>query len=290
MRFPQLVDWKTTSWALHQASMLLGPIHNAVFAPRNNYLHLPIFIEPTGLVSQRLPQGGHVHVDFKAAAVVYRPASGGEVRLGLAEHTQASLFQALLGALRQDELAAFLADAPNDDLITHLMTKLRADTSRVEFLSLEAVTNREPLTVNPHTATAYADVLYSVYTAVARFRARLDGHMTPVVVWPEHFDLSTLWFHPDNAAMDAYKAHLNFGFTPYTPGQYDEPYLYAYAYPYPEPFTPPALPEPAFWNMDGWRGVAVRYEALQGHDDPSGFVETLFAQIFAVLQGLLKQG
>jgi hypothetical protein len=43
--------------------------------------------------------------------------------------------------------------------------------------------------------------VYRVFTAAARFRARLEGSQTPIVVWPEHFDLSTLWF-PTNDRSD----------------------------------------------------------------------------------------
>lgn len=289
MQFPELHDWQATSRALHQASMLLGPIHNAVFAPRRNYLHLPMFIEPQGLVSQTLPQGGKIHINFRAATVDYQRAGGEMVSFPLADHTQGSLFAALLDALRPDELANFFAEVPGADLVVGLMNQLHADPGRVEFLHLADVTHTDPLIVNPATAAAYAGVLDTVFTATARFRARLNGHMTPIVVWPEHFDLSTLWFHPGNAAMDDQQAHMNFGFTPYTPGQYDEPYLYAYVYPYPESFNPPRLPEPAFWHLEGWRGVVVKYDDLRRQADPQAFIEALWAEVFPLLFGLIDR-
>ncbi len=288
MGFALLNDWKTTSWALHQAAMLLGPIHNAVFAPRNNYLHLPMFVEAAGLVSQKLPHGGCIHVNFKDAAMIYARANGPREHFPLADHTQASLFEVLLTALKRDELASFFADVESATLAGGLMQKLHADSKRVEFLKLEDVTHTEALTLNQQTASDYADVLYGVFTAAARFRARLEGHMTPVVVWPEHFDLSTLWFHPDNHALEDSKPHLNFGFTPYTPGQYESPYLYAYAYPYPEAFDAPLLPEPAVWNTKGWRGVVVKYADLQTQADPVHFVEALFAEIQEMLYTLIR--
>ena len=40
-------------------------------------------------------------------------------------------------------------------------------------------------------------------------RARLNGPMTPIVVWPEHFDLSFLWFASAQAT-DRFP-HMNFG-------------------------------------------------------------------------------
>ncbi|GAB4514896.1 MAG: hypothetical protein OHK0046_17620 [Anaerolineae bacterium] len=289
MGFQQLHDWDTTSRALHQASMLLGPIQNALFTPRSNYLHLPMFVEPTGLVSQTMPQGGHIHVNYRDAAIRYVRSNGTSEHFLMADHTQASLFEALLAALRQDELADFFADVDAETLTAGMMTKLHADNSRKEFLRLEDVTHADPLTLNAQTAGDYMDVLYTVYTAVARFRARLTGHMTPVVVWAEHFDLSTLWFHPGNPTMDDSKAHMNFGFAPFSSG-YDLPYLYVYIYPYPEGFEPPALPEPAIWNREGWTGVAVRYDDMAKQADAAQFIETMCLDLFALLSPYLNAG
>jgi hypothetical protein len=282
MKFPQLNDWENTSRALHQASMLLGTIQNAVLSPRKNYLHMPFFVEPDGIVSQKLPQGGRIHVNYKAANIIYRPGTGGEQRFAMADHTQASLFEALLSALKQDELAAFYEGVVSDKLAAGMLAKLHADKSRVEFLRLEDVTATDPLTVNSQTASDYAGVLYGALTGVARFRARLAGHMTPVVVWAEHFDLSTLWFPPENAVMDDGKAHINFGFAPFSPG-FELPYLYVYMYPYPDDFVPPELPDPATWNTEGFRGIVVRYPDLMAQDDAVQFIEALYGQLFDIL-------
>ncbi|MFZ4816078.1 MAG: DUF5996 family protein [Phototrophicaceae bacterium] len=287
MTFPPLADWQTTSLALHQAAMLIGPIHNALLPSRNNYLHLPLWVEPDGLSSQRLPQGGQLFVRFKDPAVIYRRLTQADVVFPLHEHTQRSLFEALLKELYQDELSHFCAGMPTDALTNGMMTKLHANPARIEFLHLPDVTHTEPLTVNRQTASDYADVLYGVYTGVARFRARLEGPMTPIVVWAEHFDLSTLWFHPENSAMDDTKPHINIGFAPYSTGQYEQPYLYFYAYPYPPDFTPPQLPAPAFWHTEGWQGVVVNYADIQQQADPIAFVERMCAEVYPLLTGLL---
>lgn len=282
MKFPQLNDWENTSRALHQVSMLLGPIHNAVLAPRKNYLHLPFFIEPDGIVSQKLPQGGRIHVNYKSAAVIYKPGTGDEQQFTLADHTQASLFEALLSTLKQDELAAFFDGVESDTLAAGMLAKLHADESHVEFLKLEDVTHTDPLTINQQTASDYADVLNGVLIGVSCFRARLTGHMTSVVVWPEHFDLSTLWFHPENVAMDEGNAHINFGFAPFSDG-FEQPYLYVYIYPYPDDFAAPELPAPAVWNTEGFRGIVVRYPDLMAQDDAVQFIEALYLQLFDIL-------
>ncbi|MFZ4826099.1 MAG: DUF5996 family protein [Phototrophicaceae bacterium] len=290
MLFTELKDWAMTSQSLHQASMLLGPIHNALFAPRQNYLHLPMFIEPTGLVSQELPLGGVIHINFKEGAVIYqRGVMQATERFLLSQHTQISLFEALLGALKQDELATFFADVESDTLVEGLMHKLHADSTRTEFLHLQEVSHTDLLSLNLQTANEYATLLDGVLTATARFRARLGGHMTPIVVWPEHFDLSTLWFDPTNSQMEDSKPHINFGFSPYTTGQYEMPYLYAYAYPYPEGFVATELPSPMIWHEQGWRGIVIRYADMQGQSDPLQFIEASLATIYQVLSDVLDE-
>lgn len=50
MPLPELTpDYLTTLTTLHQASMLMGPIQNAVFVPRANYLHLPFWVHRLGV-------------------------------------------------------------------------------------------------------------------------------------------------------------------------------------------------------------------------------------------------
>ena len=95
------------------------------------------------------------------------------------------------------------------------------------------LTGDAPLAVDAPTSAAYGEALYRVFTAVARFRARLAGPQTPIVVWPEHFDLSTLWFPTGDRSDSA--PQMNFGFAPFD-SSYPRPYLYAYAYPMPEGF------------------------------------------------------
>jgi len=286
MSLPRLRNWNETSKALHQASMLIAPVQNALFEPRKNYLHLAVDIQRNGLSSQTLPQGGRIEIDYIQGAIVYHRPDGAAVLMKLAEHTQSSLFERLLHELKRDELAVFLADVAGDSLAQGLMQKLQSDSNKTVFLKLADLSHSDKLIYNAQEGRDYADVLYTMFTSVARFRARVQGHMTPVVVWAEHFDLSTLWFHPDNPTMDDHKAHMNFGFAPFSTG-FERPYLYVYIYPYPESFVPPALPEPALWNMQGFTGVIVHYDDIAKQFDPPRFVEDMCLKLFNILQKYL---
>ena len=289
LRFPKLHDWQDSSLALQQAVSLVGQIQKALLSPRENFLHLSLHVQPDGVESQTLPFGGRIRVNFRSRELAFVRSNGSALQLPLAEHTQGSLFSALLDALREDELAEFFQDEPAGSLAEALVAKLQANGSAGASLTLETVTQGQPLFVNPQTGSDFADVLYGMFTAIARFRARLEGHLTPAILWPHHLDLSTLWFPPSNPGMDDHRAHLSFGFAPFTPGQYPEPYLYAYAYPYPEPFDSPQLPEPAFWHDEGWRGVVVKYEDLLQQSDPLGFIEDILLQLFNVFSPLLDR-
>ncbi len=269
MSFAPLRHWTETARALHQAAELVGPLHKALLEPRKNYLHLPMHVRPWGLESQPFPNGGVVQVDFREAQLRYLDGGGKADRFSLGDHTQAGLLEALLATLRKNGLAEAL-------------DRGAGEVDKEEFRHTEA------LAPNREEAARYADVQYRLFTGLARFRARLEGAMSPLIVWPHHMDLSTLWFHPSNPDMDEGQKHLNFGFAPFTAGQYELPYLYAYAYPYPETFEAPPVPAPAFWHQEGWRGVVVRYEDLIGAADPEAMVETLSGAVFSALAPLLE--
>ena len=139
--------------------------------------------------------------------------------------------------------------------------------------------------VDPQVSGQYMDALYRIFTAVARFRARLTGPMTPIVVWPEHFDLSFLWFATDKATDEF--PHMNFGFAPFD-AETERPYLYAYAYPMPDAFERLPLPARARWHTSGWRGALVPYDALTAVEHPEAEIEAIGAAIYGVLSPTLR--
>lgn len=284
MPLPTLNNAMPTIRSLHQAAMLFGPVHAALLDHRKNYLNLPMFIKSYGLVSHKLPKGGEICLNFRDGAIVYYRGNGENVLLPINGKTQADLTEALLEALKADELAEFLAGVDEPTLAEGLIKAINDDEAKTVFLKAEEITSKELLVFEPQYGNDYADVLNAVYTGVARARAQLEGHMTPIVVWPEHFDLSTLWFV--DPEMDDHKQHINIGFAPYS-GTLDQPYLYAYAYPYPENLTPPALPSPARWESEDYTGPFVAFSDIASHDDPVELIEDLSLSIFHALHSLL---
>jgi Family of unknown function (DUF5996) len=282
MNFPQLTDWVSSGHRLHQAAQLVGAVRLLVRDPVPNYLELGLRAEPTGLSTERLPSGGELRLDFGRAAMVCISKDGQAMAVPLDGHTQATLLEATLSTLsaQGQPLVAARAGA---------YTAAFTDALKARGHSLSGslqVTGTEPLEVNRAVSADYGQVLDRVYTATSRWRSRLSGFVTPLVVWPEHFDLSTLWFATPDSSEQA--PHMNYGFAPFD-AEFTEPYLYAYAHPMPEEFGALPLPAPARWHTAGWQGVVVHYEDLARAEDPEGLIEFTFEAIHAVLAPTLKR-
>jgi hypothetical protein len=278
MRLPSLTNWEETAQSLHQVTVLMGAIRRLLLPHVPNYLELALQIKPAGMSTGRLPSGVEVSLDMPQAALVFQPSTGDAVSIPLTEHSQASLFETLLAAFAAQGQALALETAEHPSLTEAFLAALQAKGHRPIPLS------ETPLQVRPELAADYAQVLYRIFTATARFRARLGGPMTPIVVWPEHFDLSFLWFATENATEAG--PHLNFGFAPYSPGL-ERPYLYSYAHPLPADFGSPPLPPLATWHTAGWTGVVVPYDELVKMADPEAAIEETFAEIYQALLPLL---
>src|SRR5664279_5559123 len=246
---PALENASPTIHSLHTVASLLGAVRLLVFERQPNYLELGLKITPQGLSTDLLPAGGEVTLDFRQVALVYTPAAGVAVILPISGQAQAALLETLLKTIYVDELAQTIPHAASETYTDSVFKAVEGFVNRIKPKH-DHYSDQTPLQFNAQAARDYATTLYSIFTGVARFRARLNGSLTPVVVWPEHFDLSFLWFA---AQPDEQHPHLNFGFAPYSAG-IDEPYLYAYAYPYPAQYEAPRLPQGARWNTAGWTG------------------------------------
>ena len=128
-------------------------------------------------------------------------------------------------------------------------------------------------------------MLYRVFTATSRWRARLNGFQTPIVVWPEHFDLSTLWFTTSTDTESS--PHINFGFAPFD-STHSRPYLYAYSYPMPKDFEKLPLPKPAQWHTEPWKGVYVPYDELANVENAEALIERIFEEVYNILAPTLQ--
>lgn len=287
MPLPTLGNWEATAHSLHKAAQMLGVLRMVRLPHVPNYLEMGLKIKPEGLSTDVLPGGAEVTLDFGRASFIARQPGAPDTTISLASQDQGAALTGLLGALKGGELAAVLRGVEESRLVeTFLDAAVKAghDLSSPE----NQISGDGRLEIDAQIGRSYAEALYRIFTGVARFRARLTGPLTPVVVWPGHFDLSFLWFATAHAEESA--PHMNFGFAPYG-GGVDEPYLYAYAYPMPpdsdDPATLPGLPAPARWHLKGWKGVVLLYGEISRAADPEGYVEAMCEAIYRALRPLL---
>ena len=259
MTLPALENWESTRTGLQRAAQALGAVCAALRPPQPKHLHLSLYPVRRGLSTGPLPVGGELLLDFAARAVFYaRPAI---------PH-----FEIPVHGFSQESLAARIVRA-----FEHAGHTLELDQQKVA--------DTEPLAIDAGLAAGYAAALDTIHTAAARFRGRLYGPQTPLVVWPHGFDLSTLWF--TRAGSDeSSDPHMAFGFSPGSAG-FARPYLYVYGWPTPSDLGRVTLPPLARVHTDGWTGVVVDYDALVGLDSPVDVIENLYGDIHRALQPLM---
>ncbi len=274
-----LSNWDDTAHSLHHAAEPLGGIRQLIHEHVGNWLELGLKVVPDGLSTDRLAAGGEVILNFRRASMIYKPAGEAEIVIPLIGKTQASLTQTLLEHIRPADLKDALRGAPRSHLVQGLVDALAAANHKGKNFF-----GSEPLKVDVQQSADYAKVLYTLFTGLARFKARLNGHMTPLVAWPEHFDMAARWFVDGD--MDDNKQQVNFGFAPFSGGM-PRPYLYAYVWPYPTDAKSHSLPPPAYWVTETWTGVVVDYDVIAAQADPALFVEQICLDIFDAIRPLL---
>lgn len=282
MSLPPLNDWMDTVLGLHRAALLLGVVQRLTQPPQPAYLELSLRATPAGLSGGPLPGGGRLLLDLAGGRLLLSSPGAAEQAFPIAGRTQAELFEALFACLAEGELAAHLP--PGESSFERAAAGVAARGGRYKPLSAESLLDPDPIRLDPEKAQAYSLALQAAFNGLARFRAGLLGMMTPLVVWPEHFDLATLWFLGGEINED--RPHLSFGFAPYSPG-IEEAYFYAYAYPYPARYQPPALPEGARWHTQGWTGMVLPYNTLAASPNPAQAIEAAFTRVHASLLPLI---
>ena len=259
MPLPDLFNWQPTCDSLHRASQVISAVRASVTPPLPNALRLSLNVIPEGLSTGPLPFGGDLALDFTDLSIAYRQPGEAPARLSLKSHNQWSLTGGLINLLAEE----------GHDI----------------NLNREKLADQTPLNTDAKTAEDYADALYTIFTAAARFRARLFGPQSPIVVWPHGFDLSFLWF-AGAGSNERQDKHMNFGFSPGSAG-FERPYLYSYASPNPAELADIPLPVLAHVNLQPWTGIVVHYDDLIISNDPEAVIEELYNEIYRAVSPFL---
>lgn len=247
MALPALAGWNATREALHQIALVAGAVRVAGCDPLPNDLHFSLDVTAGGLSTLRLNCGAVLQFDFEALQLSLICDGRSVFSLEVEGHSQMSLTRGLLAAL--------------GDFGCDLQP------------SLERVTSDTRFDIDRDMAKAYSETLSAVYTALARFRAKLSGCMTPLVLWPHHFDLGFLWFAADGLD-EGSDPQIAYGFAPFSPGL-ERPYVYAYAWSKPTGYLNLPLDQPAQAISDGYTGLYAAYDKLRELEPFDAAVETM---------------
>ncbi|MEZ4671896.1 MAG: DUF5996 family protein [Anaerolineae bacterium] len=258
MTLPALANWEPTRTALHQAAQVVGGVRKVSVPALPNYAHLGLYVTAKGVTSGRLADGGIIDLNFAERALVYTCPEASVNPIPLDGHTQQSLADALL--------------------------KTMADADHPSTIDRTKITGQTPLNPHPDAAAEYQAALHSVYSAIARFRGRLLGGLSPMIVWPHGFDLSTLWFA--KGFEEQRDPHMNVGFSPGSAG-FPRPYIYVYASPLPDAFFDVRLPQGARFTRETWKGIVIDYDFLREQANHELVLEGMLTDIFAALAPLM---
>jgi hypothetical protein len=259
MILPTLQNWDVTRKSLHQAAQVIGGIKKVSVQPLPNYALLGLYIVQNGITSGRLSDGAELRLNLLDLSISYTSSEGDVSKVELEGQSQASLTEAVLKVMSDAGHPATNVDR------THLA-------------------EQTPLTVDAPTAADYQQALFSIYTAISRFRARILGTMSPIIIFPHGFDASFLWFkHGSEERTDP---HLNFGFSPGSAG-FPRPYIYSYASPLPKGYFDIKLPALAHFVQNPWKGIAIDYDKLATEPDHESLLEQALLDIHAAVAPLL---
>jgi len=250
MALPSLSNWEGTRDALHQIALIVGAIRVACVDPQPNDLHFSLDLTDSGFSTATMRCGGVLEFDLESLQLRFLRCGATVFALSAPGHTQVSLAQDLVAIFQ--------------------------DSGYSISPSMKRITGSSALEIDAELAQDYLLALNRVYTALARFRARLGGFMTPLVLWPHHFDMGFIWF-PGGGSDEHADPQIAFGFTPFSDGL-ERPYIYAYAWSEASGYVQAPVSAPARAITEGYTGLYAAYDDLRESGDFDHSVESMLLQ------------
>ncbi len=136
-----------------------------------------------------------------------------------------------------------------------------------------------------HVAADLQSALSRVAAVMQRFRAGIREEVSPIQLWPHHFDLSMIWLPgnkipgKDPADEEHADKQMNFGFV-FGDEMIAEPYFYITAYPPSAEIAASDLPDGATWKSEGFSGVVLLYRDLRAVEDPASYLLDLWSRLY----------
>lgn len=247
MALPALIKWDGTRDALHQIALVMGAIRVACADPKPNDLHFSLEVSAGDLSTGEMTCGGALHFDFEMLRLSYAIGENSVFSLEIEGQSQISLMRRMLAAI--------------------------GEIGGRSQPSMKRITSDKPFAIDRAQAAAYARTMRAVFTTLAKFRAKLSGSMTPLVLWPHHFDLAFIWFATARTNEQS-DPHIAYGFAPFSPGL-ARPYIYAYAWSQSTGYLHLPLAAPAQALTDAYTGLYAPYDALRQLNNFDAAIETM---------------
>ncbi len=262
LALPRYADWQAARPILQQAAQILNVVRVADLDPLPNALRHSLQPIPIGATTGTLKSGMKLTLDYTQQVIILdRNQPHETLRLPLADHTQASLFAAVLAGIRD---------------VGHNLAPDRSN-----------ITGTTPLKLDPSPGEIYAAVQWRMFQVLALVKAQMFGVQNPLVLWPHGYDLSTLWFAK---GMDEHEdPHINVGFSPGTP-DIGQPFFYVYAWPLP-PGLSAEIKAPLQWHT-AWStpGAVLTYDHLVKESNPEAVAVDLLVAVYHLAVNRLQSG
>ena len=107
---------------------------------------------------------------------------------------------------------------------------------------------------------------YFVYNVFSEFRKEIDFELSPIQIWPHHFDISFSLYtgnkvkDPKNPEIENME-QITYGFLT-GDSTINEPYFYVISYPNIKNLSDNKLDNDAFWYDEDWQGAILKYQDL----------------------------
>ena len=266
--------WRETYATLHLWTQIVGKIRLARAPWLNHSWHVALYVTTSGLTTSPIPDRTRtfqIDFDFINHQLKISTSDGAARQLGLAGHSVASFFAAVMNTLAELDIDVAIDDMPNElpDPI-----RFSGDEKHASY--------------DPEAVGRFLQILVNADRVFKQFRTGFLGKASPVHFFWGSFDLAVTRFsgrraprHPggvphlsDAVACEAYShEESSAGFWPGS-GAIDYPAFCSYAYPEPEGFRSRRVqPEAAFFH-EALGEFILPYDAVRNATDPD---QTLLA-------------
>lgn len=240
---------KTTRDFLQDIAKIVGKVQQVFLPPDPNFWHMGLELTDAGLATQVLPDGTRIIIDIKH----------GFVTAGLESWNLAEISAPALLELFQQWLVARGVGTP--------LTQPELSTAKRGY--------------NKNQANKIADALYFANDILVEVKHEfVRGVVSPVLLYPHHFDLSLAWFPNRTNASEKHEKQYTFGFST-GDATITEPYFYATLYPKTSQFDRIVLPAPAYWHHKDFVAAIMNYNDATSLHDPANAITAFYKTILA---------